>query len=45
MVAESETAEAEGRLASARASLGMAKTNLDNTAIRAPFDGMIAKRM
>ncbi|MBI3113302.1 MAG: efflux RND transporter periplasmic adaptor subunit, partial [Rhodospirillales bacterium] len=37
--------EAEGRLASARASLGMAKTNLDNTSIRAPFDGMIAKRM
>ena len=45
VVAESEAAEAAGRLASARASLGMAKTNLDNTAIRAPFDGMIAKRM
>jgi len=44
-VAESEAAEAAGRLASARANLGMARTNLDNTAIRAPFDGMIAKRM
>jgi len=45
VVAESEAIEAEGRLASARASLGLAKTNLDNTAIRAPFDGAVAKRM
>jgi RND family efflux transporter MFP subunit len=45
VVAESEAVEAERRLASARASLGMAKTNLDNTLVRAPFAGVVAKRM
>lgn len=44
-IAESELAESNGRLASARASLGLATTNLDNTSVRAPFAGMIAKRM
>jgi RND family efflux transporter MFP subunit len=44
-IAASEAAEAEGRLASARANLGRAETNLANTLIRAPFAGIVAKRM
>lgn len=44
VVAESEAAEAEGRLAGARAALALAKTDLNNTLVRAPFDGVISKR-
>lgn len=44
-VAESQAAEAVGKLASARANLKLAETNLSYATIRAPFPGVVSKRL
>ena len=43
-VLESECAAAEGKRAEAAASLALAERNLDQTVIRAPFDGVVGNR-
>lgn len=44
-IAENEATEAEARLASAEANLKLTETNLSYATIRAPFPGVISKRM
>ena len=43
-VADSQAAEAQGKLNSARANLKMTGINLYNAAVRAPYSGVISKR-
>jgi RND family efflux transporter MFP subunit len=43
-VADSQAAEAQGKLNSARANLKMTGLNLYNAAVRAPYSGVISKR-
>jgi len=43
-VAESELAEAQGKLASARANRKLTEINLYNATIRAPYSGVVSKR-
>ncbi len=44
-VAESQAAEAVGELASAQANLKLTETNLSYATIRAPFPGVVSKRL
>ena len=44
-VAESQAAEAVGKLAGARANFKLAETNLSYATIRAPFPGVVSKRL
>lgn len=44
VVAESQLAEAQGRLAGARANRKLAEINLYNATVRAPYPGVITKR-
>ncbi len=45
VVAESELTEAQGELASARANRKLAEINLYNATIRAPFPGVVSRRL